>query len=103
MKEIKEKLQSIIEHAGCDKPACKNCVSYKNGGCSFGCVNERMRLTAPNYSCDNFNCVYSLNENTLESLKALLKDVERIEEGVKNLDLFLDGKIDEKDLAEIIG
>lgn len=103
MKDIKNKLNTILEQASCVKPACKNCESYKNGGCTFGCLNERVKITSPNYSCDNFKCVYSFNENTLDSLRDLLKDVERVEEGVKNLELLLSGKINENDFVDIVG
>lgn len=102
MENIKSKLQSIIEQANCDKPACKNCVSYKNGGCSFGCLNEKVKITSANYSCDNFNCRYAYNENTMAAMKDLLKDVKRVEEGVKNLELLLNGKIDEKEFVDFI-
>ena len=39
MKNIKEKLSEIIEQAGCDTKKCQHCRSYKNGGCSYGCLN----------------------------------------------------------------
>ena len=102
MENIKNRLISILEHADCDKPACKNCVSYKNGGCSFGCVNERVKITTPNYSCDNFNGVYEFNETTLDALKDMLKDVEKIEESAKNLELLLSGKITETDFIDLV-
>ena len=102
MNNIKEKLQTIIEQAECTKPACKNCVSYKNGGCSFGCVNERLKLTTENYSCDNFNSLYGFNEDTICVLKDLLKDIKRIDESVKNFELLLSGKITEKDFIDIV-
>ena len=42
--ETIKKLELIIEQSNTDAPACKNCCSYKNGGCSFGCMNERLKL-----------------------------------------------------------
>lgn len=102
MNDIKNKLQTIIEQAGCEKRACKNCVSYKNGGCSFGNVNERVKITSPNYFCDNFKCTYEFNENTISALKDLLKDVERVDEGIKNLELLLNGKINESEFVNLV-
>lgn len=102
MKDIKNKLNSILEQLNCDKPACKNCKSYKNGGCSFGCVNERLKITTPNYSCNNFDAVYEFNERTKATLTDLLKDVERVDEGMKNLELLLAGKITETDFNDIV-
>ncbi len=103
MENIKNKLSEIIEQASCVTPKCQYCKSYKRGGCTFNCVNERVRLTSPNYYCDNFDGNYILNENTIETLKDLLKAVERVDEGMKNLDLLLDGKITEKDFNELVG
>ena len=102
MEDIKNRLKTIIEQAESDKPACKYCTSYKNGGCTYGCLNERVRLTAPNYSCDRFVANYGFNENTVDALKDLLKDVERVSEGVKNLELLLNGKINEKDFVDLV-
>ena len=101
MEQIKN-LEMIIEQASCVNPACKNCVSYKNNGCTFGCLNERVRLTAPNYSCNNFNARYSFNESTLDALKDLLKDAKRVNEGLKNFELLLSEKITEKDFVEMV-
>lgn len=103
MENIKERLTAIIEQASCETPKCQNCVSFKTGGCTFGCVNERMRITSPNYSCGNFSAVYSLNENTIDILKDLLKAAERVDEGMKNLDLLLAGKISEDEFKDLIG
>ena len=103
MENIKNKLSNIIEQAGCETPKCQNCKSYKNGGCTFNCVNERVRLTSPNYSCDNFDGNYVLGEKTLDNLRELQKLAERLDEGMKNLDLLLDGKISEKDFNDIVG
>lgn len=103
MENIKKVLSEIIEQAGCDTKKCQYCKSYKNGGCTFGCVNERLRITSPNYSCDNFDANYSLNEKTLDNLRDLLKAVERVDEGIKNLTLLLDGKINEDEFNDLIG
>ena len=103
MENIKKKLSEIIEQASNVSPKCQYCQSYKTGGCSFGCVNERVRLTSPNYSCENFNANYSLNEKTLDNLRDLLKAVERVDEGIKNLDLLLSGKITEDEFNDLIG
>ena len=44
--DVKKILMDIVENAN-DKPACKNCNSYKNGGCSFGCLNEKVKSHLP--------------------------------------------------------
>lgn len=103
MENIKNKLSEIIEQASSETPKCMYCKSYKKGGCTFNCVNERVRLTAPNYCCDNFDGVYVLGEGTVDTLKDLLKAAERVDEGMKNLNLLLEGKITEKDFNEIVG
>ena len=41
MKDLKEKIELIIEQSASEKPKCKNCKSFSNGTCLFGCVNER--------------------------------------------------------------
>ena len=102
MENIKERLSEIIEQASCVTPKCQYCKSYKQGGCSFGCVNERLRITSPNYSCENFGANYPFNESTIEILKDLLKAYERVDEGVKNLELLLDGKITEEEFKDIV-
>lgn len=103
MENIKKVLSEIIEQASCITPKCQNCKSYKKGGCTFGCVNERLRITSPNYSCDNFDGVYVFNENTVDILKDLLKSAERVDEGMKNLGLLLEGKITEDEFKDILG
>ena len=103
MENIKKVLSEIIEQAGSDTPKCQYCKLYKSGGCSWGCINERVRLTSPNYSCNHFDARYSFNESTLETLKDLLKSYERVDEGIKNLDLLLDGKITEDDFNDLVG
>ena len=103
MENIKETLSAIIEQASSVSPKCQYCKSYKSGGCSFGCVNERLRITSPNYSCEHFDANYALNEKTVEVLKDLLKNYERVDEGIKNLDLLLEGKITEDDFNELVG
>lgn len=102
MDNIKKKLSAIIEQVGCTEEKCMHCKSYKNGGCSYGCLNERVRLTSPNYSCEHFDAVYKLNENTVDSLKELLKYAERVDEGMKNLSLLLEGKITEEEFNELV-
>ena len=110
MKDIKNKIELIIEKST-GKQACKNCLSYNDGTCTFGCVNERngyaynfsnKKITTPEYSCGNFSAVYSLNEDTLDALRDLLADIERVNEGAKNLDLLLSGKMTEADFVEIM-
>lgn len=111
MEDFKNKIESIIEQSNCDKPACKNCKSFCNGSCMFGIVNERNgnryrfnngRLTSPDYSCDNFEVVYNLNENTVDVMKDIIKDIERVDEAKKNLELLLSGKITEDDFVDIM-
>ena len=111
MKELKDKIELIIEKSNIDKPACKNCKLFNNGTCLFGCINERNgvgyrfnngRLTSPDYSCENFDVVYNLSESTVDVLKDMLKDIERVNEGKKNLELLLNGKITESDFVEIM-
>lgn len=111
MKELKDKIELIVEQSTSEKPMCKNCVSYCNGTCSFGCVNERNgnryrfnnnRLTSPEYSCDNFNSVYKFNEDTVDVMNDILKDIERVNEAKKNLELLLSGKITEADFVDIM-
>jgi hypothetical protein len=103
MENIKNKLSKIIEQAGCETPKCKNCKNYNGNGCTFGCLNERVRITSPNYSCKNFDGNYVFEEKTIDNLKDLLKIANRLDEGIKNLDLLLDGKISEKDFNDIVG
>ena len=62
-----------------------------------------MRITSPNYSCDNFDANYNLNEDTIDTLRDLLKSVKRVDEGVKNLELLLAGKITEDEFNDLIG
>lgn len=103
MENIKKELSAIIEQASCVTPKCLNCKSYKKGGCTYGCLNERVRLTSPNYSCDNFDSVFAFSEKTVDTLKDLLKAVERVDEGLKNLNLLIEGKISEDDFNDIVG
>ena len=103
MENIKNRLSEIIEQASCVTPKCQYCQSYKSGGCSFGCLNEKVRITSPNYSCEHFNANYTLNEKTLDNLKDLLKAVERVDEGAKNLELLLTGKITEDEFNDLVG
>lgn len=110
MNDIKNKIELIIEKST-GKNVCKNCKSFNEGTCTFGCVNERnsygynlgsRKITTPEYSCGNFAPTYSLNENTLDTLRDLLADIERVNEGKKNLELMLSGKITEEDFVEIM-
>lgn len=101
MENIKEKLTAIIEQASCETPKCMFCKSYKDGGCSYGCLNERVRLTSPNYSCDNFNGVYTFDHETLDILNEMLNMVNKVEEGTKNLELLLTGKITEEEFKDL--
>ena len=111
MKDLKNKIELIVEQSISDKPACKNCKRYQDGACTFGCVNERnvygyrlgsRKLTTPDYSCSNFESVYKFNENTVDVLNDILKDIERVNEAKKNLTLLLDGKITESDFVDIM-
>ena len=105
MKELKDKIELIIERSS-SKEACKHCQHFNSGTCTFGCMNEGklkgafQRITSPEYSCGNFSRVYSFNEDTLDALRDLLADIERINEGKKNLDLLLSGKISEEEFTE---
>lgn len=109
--ELKNKIVAIIEKSNSDKPACKNCKTYNDGICLLGCVNERNgigyrlnngRRTTPDYSCENFNVVYKLSEDTKETLENLIKDIDRVNEGAINLDLFISGRIDENEFNEMM-
>lgn len=111
MKDLKDKVELIIEQSTLVKPTCKNCKSYINGTCTFGCVNERNiygyrmntgKLTTPDYSCSNFESTYSFNEDTVDVLNDVLKDIARVNEAKKNLELLLSGKITESDFVEIM-
>ena len=111
MENLKNKIERIIEQSNCDKPACKNCKSFCDGKCMFGSVNERNgikyrlnngRITSPDYSCDNFDVIYNINESTVDILRDMIKDIERVNEGKLNLELFLNGKITENDFVDIM-
>lgn len=111
MKDLKNKIEVIIEQSISEKPACKNCKSFSKGMCTFGCMNERntygykvgsMRMTTPEYSCSNFQSVYKFNESVVEVLNDILKDVERVNEAKKNIDLLLNGKLSESDFVDIM-
>lgn len=109
--EFKNKIIKIIEKANSDKPACKNCKSYNDGMCMFGCVNERNgigyrlnngRRTTEDYSCDNFDVVYNISENTKNTLNEIIKDIDRVNEDAINLELFLSGRINENEFNEML-
>ena len=107
MKDLKDKIELIIEQSS-SKAACKNCKNYNNGKCCFGCMNEGkfkgayQKITTPDYICSNHSRVYNLSEDTLDSLKDLLADIERVNEGKKNLELLLADKITEEEFREIM-
>lgn len=110
-KDIVNKINLIIEQSNRDCPKCKNCVNHCDGACTFGCVNERSmgrylfsqkKLTTPDYSCDNFKPVYSLNENTVETLKDMVKDIEKVNEDIMNLEMLLNGKINESEFVDLV-
>jgi hypothetical protein len=110
-KDIVNKINLIIEQSNSENPKCKNCVHHCDGACTFGCVNERhsgkylfaqKKLTTPDYSCDNFKVIYNLNESTVDTLRDLVKDIERVNEDIMNLDLMLDGKINENEFVELV-
>ena len=109
--DIVNKINLIIEQSNSESPKCKNCANHCDGACTFGCVNERSmgkymfsqrKLTSPDYSCDNFKPVYSLSENTVDTLRDMVKDIERVNEDIMNLELMLNGKINESDFVELV-
>lgn len=110
-KDIVNKINLIIEQSNTECPKCKNCVNHCDGACTFGCVNERSfgkyifsqkKLTAPEYCCDNFKPIYNLNENTVDTLKDMVKDIEKVNEDITNLELMLNGKINENEFVELV-
>lgn len=110
-KDIVNKINLIIEQSNIENPKCKNCISYCDGSCTFGCVNERSggkylfsqrKLTAPEYSCVNFKPIYNLSENTVDVLKDMSKDIERVNEDIMNFELMLKGKISESEFVDIV-
>ena len=101
MENIKNKLSKIIEQAGCETPKCKNCKNYNGNGCTFGCLNERKKLTSPNYSCDNFCGVYNFDHETIDILNEMLRMANKVDESAKNLELLLTGKISESEFKDI--
>jgi hypothetical protein len=110
-KDIVNKINLIIEQSNSENPKCKNCVSHCDGACTFGCVNERSggkylfsqrKLTSPDYSCANFKAIYNLNENTIDALKDMVKDIEKTNEDIMNLNLMLNGKINENEFVELV-
>ena len=110
-KDIVNKINLIIEQSNIECPKCKNCASHCDGACTFGCVNERSagrylfsqkKLTSPDYSCNNFKPVYNLNENTIETLRDMVKEIEKVNEDIMNLGLMLDGKINESEFVDLV-
>ena len=110
-KDIVNKINLIIEQSNSESPKCKNCINHCEGACTFGCVNERSggryifsqkKLTSPDYSCDNFKPVYNLNENTVDTLRDMVKDIEKENEDIMNLEMMLNGKINESEFVELV-
>lgn len=112
-KDIVNKINLIIEQSNIDCPKCKNCKNYCDGTCTFGCVNERsgqagryffsqQKLTYPEYSCKNFKPVYNLNENTVSILRDMVRDIKKVNEDIMNLNLMLDGKINESEFVDLV-
>ena len=110
-KDIVNKINLIIEQSDNECPKCKNCISHCDGACTFGCVNERSggryifsqkKLTSPEYSCNNFKPVYSLNENTVDTLRDMVKEIEKVNEDIMNLEMMLNGKINESEFVELV-
>ena len=44
-----------------------------------------------------------MNEDNIDTLRDLLKSVKRVDEGVKNLELLLAGKITEDEFNDLVG
>ena len=111
-KDIANKINLIIEQSNSENPKCKNCTSYCDGGCVFGSVNERCidgkylfaqkKLTTPEYSCKNFRPVYCLDESTVEVLRDMVQDIERVNESIMNFDLMMNGKLSESEFVELV-
>lgn len=110
-KDVVNKINLIIEKSNNDSPKCKNCKSFFDDTCTFGCVNERngirylvsqRKLTSPNYSCENFNPIYDLKENTVDILRDMIKNIEKVNEDIKNFGLMFDGKINENEFVELV-
>lgn len=110
-KDIVNKINLIIEQSDSACPKCKNCISHCDGACTFGCVNERSggryifsqkKLTSPEYSCNNFKPVYSLSENTVDTLRDMVKEIEKVNEDIMNLEMMLNGKINESEFVELV-
>lgn len=110
-RDIVNKINLIIEQSNKECPKCKNCISHCDGACTFGCINERSagryifsqkKLTSPDYSCDNFKPVYSLNESTVDTLRDMVKDIEKVNEDIMNLEMMLNGKINESEFIELV-
>ena len=107
--ELKNKINDIIEQSNTDKPACKNCKRYCDGTCLSGKVNEmngngysKVKMTTPNYSCSEFDVRYNISEDTRDSLRTLLNDLQRVNEATMALDMLLAGKINENEFNEIL-
>lgn len=110
--KLKNKIESIIEHSDANTKVCRNCKSYSDGMCMFCKVNERIggkynfsngKVTTPEYSCENFDSMYKISERTVETLINVIRDIDRVNEASKNIELLLSGKISEEDFNEILG
>lgn len=111
MKDLENNIKLIIEQSNSNKKMCKNCKSFMDGKCTFGCINERNgygykintgKLTSPEYSCSNFESEYDFSEQTVHILEDVLKDIERVNVAEKNMKLLLDNKITESDFIDIM-
>lgn len=110
MEDLKNRLEHILESCS-DTPKCRNCRSFVDGTCTFGCVNERNiygyrvksnTVTSPEYSCENFDTEYHFNESTKHVFEDILDDIRRVDEAKKNLELLLSGRITESDFVDIM-
>ena len=43
-----------------------------------------------------------INERTIETLQDFISDIDRVNMGIKNIDLLLNNKIDENDFVDIM-
>ncbi len=100
---VRNDIVNIIEKSNVEEPICKNCKSYQDGVCTFGSVNGRNnKVTTPNYSCENFDNLYKFSTNTKDILNNIIKDIDRVDTSIKNLDLLLKGDITEDDFNDFL-
>ena len=69
---------------------------------SISAIFSQKKLTSPEYSCDNFKPVYNLNENTVNALRDMVKDIEKVNEDIMNLEMMLNGKINESEFVDLV-